>query len=882
MTSLLLSFALLLSVFTVANPIAAFASVAMPPLPNRVAQQAAEAKLPFILLDRKSLNHLWDNANFSPYNQKTTPLFHRADGYLNPRSLWYAGDGPFDADSAFQPARLTPKDYRLYQRIVIDLAAANAINPRQNRIEALYAESRRLMDQLNFMIAPQPDEPSEVEAFARQCELFAIAVLMMDSIHAYTEPTLMREINVRMQEHRGRLSASAARLFPGDLPPAVEIRVGVALGWSGLYHMTMLEDSRQRRTTATSSAILPEVYRAVQFVHNGFDGIVGENGLLGIGLDELESVLLLAIPWAECLKRSGYPFGLPNEAYVRVVEAIEAHRIPFTSQAVVPNGEPLAAAPWNPPLYSLEPPQPSPEYMQRPEEETVIAGANNIGIPSILPPPPSLQGVNINMNRPGQQGLTLREQMERYGLGNPAPPSLPAPDPEPVSLDAGWEPPESLPLPMIWASVYGLAERERPRFPALERWEEISEAVDLHPYSLFFPSQRLRGIKDPPAKTAMLRYPTHFSALSASHDFREPYLIAAQGVNGVGLTATQTVNVEGFVYSEQGSTWRWIHESDPAEMSAYGASRMLDAPSDEPSVTLSTSQFSVYETYSPMGRTYAVRRHITGVGSCYNVIAHIPSERKTPIRFLNVERPPRAEILRDHNIPEWLVIKPQRFDAPFGELTLTEFQEISHRHRRGEIEIDLKQDLHLLFTPEAVSNVDAVTGPIGEVVEIEVVEPTQPFFYIAKLDLPGREMFDLKFPTLPLPGFRMLEWRRGEELLAVRQGEKIDNPFIDSDADFVIVSRDASMRAMFYLMVNGSYLRAKFSPQASTYTLLADAKGKRITAAWTQRAVHTNELPPSGSVFYAPNALAFECPGIVVDYGRKGRQVVVHGQRGVR
>jgi hypothetical protein len=121
----------------------------------------------------------------------------------------------------------------------------------------------------------------------------------------------------------------------------------------------------------------------------------------------------------------------------------------------------------------------------------------------------------------------------------------------------------------------------------------------------------------------------------------------------------------------------------------------------------------------------------------------------------------------------------------------------------------------------------------------------------------------------------MVEWQQGIDLVAISDGSTIENPFIHTDAELAIVIRDRSMKGLFYLMMNGTFLRAKFSATQEEYVLLADTKGKRTSIAWSQRRLYATEPPNDESRFYAPDVVGFVCHGSVINYGRKARQAVV-------
>ncbi|MGC9329527.1 MAG: hypothetical protein ACP5I1_17970, partial [Candidatus Hinthialibacter sp.] len=292
---------------------------------------------------------------------------------------------------------------------------------------------------------------------------------------------------------------------------------------------------------------------------------------------------------------------------------------------------------------------------------------------------------------------------------------------------------------------------------------------------------------------------------------------------------------------------------------------------------LISSLFSCWETYSPSGRTIAVRRHLGGIGSGYSAVAHFPEGKESGkrIRYIIFSVPENGRGVPSDEIDDFYSIHPSEEELEDRPMNFATFRMARRDEREGARRIAANSVLKILCNPGGMKPAQAFTGALNKIYELEVCEPEKPFFYLCSQDMPGREMYEVKYGSVPLPGLRILEWKQGIEIIAMRTGDTIQNAFVESDADFVIVMRDNSMRGIFYLMVNGSYLHVKFAPTQKTFTLLADNLKEKITAAWCQRRIYTTAPPKNKSRFYAPGVLGFECPDFVIQYGQKGKMGVV-------
>jgi hypothetical protein len=231
----------------------------------------------------------------------------------------------------------------------------------------------------------------------------------------------------------------------------------------------------------------------------------------------------------------------------------------------------------------------------------------------------------------------------------------------------------------------------------------------------------------------------------------------------------------------------------------------------------------------------------------------------------------------NEEISDFLSIVPENAEKLNEPVSIDAWRRRRQAERLGKIKPVHAGILQVLFSPYALKNAVAYDGVIGSIYQAELADPHQPFFYLTILDQPGREMFEVKYGGIPIPGTRIIEWTQGIEMIVFNPGQKTTNPFVDTDADLVIASRDRAMKGLFFLMVNGSYLRAKFSATQENFLLLVNTKGEKLTCAWSDRKVSVSSPPKNGSVFYAPGIVGFECPGNTIQYGIKSKQVSVWG-----
>ena len=275
-----------------------------------------------------------------------------------------------------------------------------------------------------------------------------------------------------------------------------------------------------------------------------------------------------------------------------------------------------------------------------------------------------------------------------------------------------------------------------------------------------------------------------------------------------------------------------------------------------------------------------VRRHIGGVGNGYTVVVHFPDSKPIRRRIEDVifSVPEKGNVSVTEENPDLYSIYPSEDELPDTNVSMEEWQMNRSAERRGERKNTIAGILNVLFSPDCCKPAQMSVGALGQILEADLLHPDQPFFYLLDLDQPGREMFEVKYKNIPLPGMRILEWKQGIEIIAIKTGEKIQNSFMESDADIVIAMRDTSMKGLLYLMVNGTYLRCKFSPTQKDFILLADTKKQPVTVAWCQRHLYTTSPPRTESLFYAPEILGFECPEFVIQYGQRGNLAAVLGR----
>jgi len=631
--------------------------------------------------------------------------------------------------------------------------------------------------------------------------------------------------------------------------------------------------------------------------------------------------LLFSTPWIESLRTLGYPYGIKANTYTRLAATLEFLRIPGTSQILEPIPQEFTRDPWIPhsrPIFKPDDPSLYPEekdYFRNSIRETSTvsqAPDGEISVESDRLATLRMPSTNTLTQQQGSPRLTLREQLERFGLPRPEPTPTPAiPYEDRPNPDAGWTRPPNMSIPTALGSLYLLAAKENSGTKAAEAWEEFFWLDYQHPYAfLYYRNLPITNPKETISRR-VIQYPESNFTLYSLDSFRGSFVTASQISLETIVSPTLSISHESFVLEEEETEWRWFHDiahkptlepvsaetaiasgtdiASVSEIASVSAAIVISAPTATQSARTSivaatplltpllTSLYSVWSTQSPAGETFVVRKGRGGVGGTYTLFAHKPNPDPTSPAVQNVifSLANNAEAKMDASLEDRFSITPEVAKMIQEPANLTEWQSLRRAERMGTIKPIRVGVLHAFFSPNALDNTVPLGGAIGPIFQARLSNPRDPFYYITALEIKGHEMYEAKYANIPLPGMRFLEWKQGIELIAFNPGQKTKNPFIDTDADLAIVARDRSMKGLFYLMINGSYLRIKFSPTQNDYVLLVDSKGKKVSCVWADRKMYLDRPPQSMSVFYAPSVIGFECPKNMIKYGAKGRQAVV-------
>lgn len=811
-------------------------------------------------------------------------FFLRVDGFLKPQSPWYVGEGPFQAGDDFHPAWLNDDQFLLYSKLVTELNAYLYLDRERWALQAAKIEFTRLMNELDSPDAVDSTGMARPAFTKRDALMLSLASFLYDQSYFRFDTKDRHGPNQRIKNLRDRLAAFCRTIDLNALAPEDAIAYGSGLGLSTLFCISIYPFEWGREEEAAS--MLPDLYAASFLTQYGLKTLIQEDGRFACPMSQIETVLLPAIPWTQTMTTLGYPYAAGPGAFTRIAKALEAHRMPGTTESLTPQPGHALTTPWVPFTHTLFPALDPALYNKEDVNSATkqIAALKNPSA-ALAQMPTSLQQRDLNITHRGSR-MTLRQQLELFSLPRPARETQDATQvkPAPIQRDAGWRIEDYPPMPGPWGTVYHLASRESKSPEFVDRWSEIGADSDNHPYTFFYTAPGGSSMSpllkiDP----VLMKYPDENLTIFSIQEPREKHLLAIQSATDTVVSSTLQVAHESFLLHEGGLQFRWFHDLYGATEAVESASGEIGACTafDYSAPPLLTSLYSTWQQDSPAGRTICVRRHEGTVGSAYNIIAHIPKSASAPVigtRNIIIAIPPKADImLGDMN--EWIQMDVKGDELSEEIYNMRDWQALRRLERRGTYKPQGFGLMQFLFSPNTLMKPHAAEGDLGEILELQLRTPVNPFFYITSLQQPGREKFELKYATLPMPGLRILEWHEGIEVMAVRQGETIDNPFIKSDADFVIATRDSAMKAVFYLVVNGSYARVKFTPQQRTPILLFNSKKEKITAAWAGRKVHVASPPKSNSVFYAPGVTSFECPDALIKFGRKKNQAVVLGMQ---
>ncbi|MEW6237037.1 MAG: hypothetical protein AB1656_16760 [Candidatus Omnitrophota bacterium] len=854
----------------------------LPPIPAGIIAKAQKGIHPFLLADEDRFRE--GRREFR--QESSTPRYKefkkRVEGFFDKESPWYLGEGPLSGAAEFHPGKLSDEDLRFYSKMLCETALYMGYEQERWTINRLMKEVSLLLDELAPGEAPSKPSitPDQTSFSAKDAYLLALTSILYDMVYFRFDTVDRHAPNNRMRELRDRLAAFCNSSKSETLPPDEQIILGTSLGLSTLFCISVYSFEWEKKEAFNLQSYLPDLYRAAALTRKGFDGMIAPDKRIRASLPRLESVFLIAIPWLERLKENGYYFAPGKGMFAEAVAALESHRMPSSSKIIHPNYAPPLSNPWIPSSYALfkaiDPKMYADKNVKEASGTVQAVASENEDLPIPPPQPRTLQELKERIFKENPKGrpLTLREQLEY--LGQPRkeiPEPLPTLASAPSSREAGWTRPANVELPSLWGAVYWLAARENPSSEAKSIWEDLASETDSHPLTYLHKTTLTAKGATPADREDLIQYPESGFTLYSTRSLRSHYILSSQAAAETVITPTYSIHHESFFMNDNGFDWRWFHEipAEGALKSAPGASSIKTA-----SPVLSPI-FSCWSSDSPVGKSYVLRRHFEGAGAAYTAAIHFPAQKASGGRIDHIvfSLPPNSAGLVDSDVREFIQIVPEKDELYDEPSSFEEWQMKRSKERRGEIEQAKGEKLRIFLSADALKNAAVSDGSLGTILDIELATPDKPFFYMITPEQPGREQFKPKYASIPMPGIRVLEWRHGVEMLAINMGDGIHNPFVDSDADIAIMIQENSSKRISYMMVNGTYLRAKFMPSEGDFTLLADTKGERMNVVWNSRRLYANLPPRSMSVFHAPDIVGFDCPGTVIKYGRTGRQAVV-------
>jgi hypothetical protein len=848
-----------------------------PPVPERVIKAMESAGHPFLQANREQYREARRRMRDTLFRDRGREFKIRVEGFVQDDSPWYLGKGPFQENENFHPLLLSEQEFPVYIRAIAEMVAYTGMESERWAINLLKNEFLRLLKELEQARSSQSFTAGVYRTIStEEAYLIGQAAIIYDLVYQRFDTVDRHEPNNRFKQIRDELAAYCSVTDPSKLSATERVVYGSSLGLATALCVSIYPYEWRKEANFSQQAFLPDLYRAVRLTRSGMENMISRDMHIQAPLAEIEDTMLLALPWIDCMRRMGYPLVVRQGTFSQIYRGLENHRLPESAEILVPYLEFPLNGPWIPQteelLWTISP-------LMYPEKQP----ASVISNPLQNEPNPALEQEQRGVPEEVQTRAveiaraaktpSLKEMLQRFMLPRSQATEPAVPGRIPGATEAGWNPPQGLELPSVWGAVIQMAAGDDTSCGAVELWDEYGSEMDSHAYTYLYYQPVRSTYRNQREEAHLLQYPEQAFTLMTVEGLREKYLLASQAAKGSLPTATHTFDHESFLLNEGGTQWRWVHEIPAAAGMIDNTSAFVET---EDNLQLSTELFTIWDTFSPSGKTYIARRHLAGVGSAYTVVAHFPNQQDSQKVDRVLFDIPDKGAGNPYQFRDWLQIRTGLDENRQGT-TMEEWRQLRHLERTGKIEPQQIGILNALFSPEALERSISTDGPLGIIHEAILSDPLKPFFYVLAIEQTGREMFETKYGNIPIEGVRLLEWKQGLDLVAINMGETIDTPFIQSDAEMALVSWDRSFKGLFYLMVNGSYLKVKFTPTDSSYTLLADTKGKKLSAAWSTRKVHTTAPPPVMSVFYAPRAVGFECPGSVIKYGLKGRQVTVWG-----
>ncbi len=869
----------------------------VPPIPHYMVERIQESGHPFLLANRDHFREGRRALRDTPQARLGKEFRQRVESYLSEESPWYIGEGPLSEKKDYHPLFFSKKDFYFYTKLLCETAVYLGYEQERWAINALKDEVVYLIDELKSQVKLfEADENKQKLTAKREAFLFALTTMLYDLVY-YRFDTKDRHLpNNQLKLLRDRL-ASVCQANRSKFTADEKLVYGTSLGLSTMFCISVYQFEWEKQASFSIQSFLPDLYHAVVMTHESLQHILTDNNSIQVPLAELESDLIITIPWLESLQPLGYNPNPFAGTFSSMVRALETHRIPDSVNVVHSYYDPPINHPWLPktqPLFITIDPAMYPKDEKKIKNDNVGVASTPLPEPTIpnqdeadepkvpTPKPRTIHELRAQILKENPQGrqLTLREQLEYLSFPRkPRPTIRPDSEKDTSPKSAGWTRPENINLTTLWGAVYQLAAREDPTSNALSVWDEWASEIDSHPYTYLFRTTHRPSNSIPSYRNDLIHTSDQSFSMHAMQTKRHQSLFVSQAALDTIITPTYTIHHDSFYLNDDGSDWRWLHEVPAGEalnpasatLSATGTERILSAS------PVHTPLYTCWRSFSPVGKTYLLRRHFGVAGGAYNAVIHFPtkSEKVGNISHVLFSLPENSAGMVDQDVREYLQIIPKEDDLYGSPKSFEEWQMLRHKERMGKIELSPPQKLQILFSSESLNNAELTDGVIGSLLDLELKNPLNPFFYILSPDQPGREQFRIKYASLPMPEIRVLEWNHGLEIIAVNPGGGIENPLVETDADIAVMVRENTWKRIYYMMINGTYLRVKFSPYERSSTLLVNTKGVPMNVAWVGRTLYTNIPPAKESVYHAPDVVAFECPGTEVRYGRKGRQAIV-------
>ncbi|MBD3267294.1 hypothetical protein GF373_11555, partial [bacterium] len=478
----------------------AFTDIA-PPVPASLIEKIDEHGHPFLLAQRSRFREARSLLNNTFFEERGDRFTYRVNGYLDPETPWYLGEGPLQDNPDFHPSMLPETDFRFYAQVLCEAMAFYGIDHAQWSRHALILEMERLLDEIEFGYIVNEQALSQPAITQKHMAMFSLTALLYDMIYHRIDTKDRHALNDRFKRERDRLALYCKSKSINNLPPNQRALLGSALGLSTLMCISIYPHEWANTGLFSIQSFLPDIYRAVNLTRDGFDELVARDGQIRCRFHDLELFTLLATPWIECMNSLGYPYAIKPGGYTKLVAALEQHRLKGTLQLLEPVDSRYIQDPWIPKtatIYEPDNPINYPEdekdgkvvrvkrrdttFEQEEEDETSKTAKKPDPMMGIRNP----ESITINQIQTGTR-LTLREQIEKLSLPRPTPTPTPlVPVEDRPNWQAGWSRPKKLTLPGALGVLYLQAAKENPNGAAAVAWEARFWEEYQHPYAFLY------------------------------------------------------------------------------------------------------------------------------------------------------------------------------------------------------------------------------------------------------------------------------------------------------------------------------------------------------------------------------------------------------------